>query len=250
MKGEGTQLIEDELAQMFPEARILRMDADTTSTKNAFEKKFKAFSEGEYDIMVGTQMIAKGLDFPNVTLVGVLKIDNSLYAADFRAYERTFSLITQVVGRAGRSGKRGRALLQTFSPEHYVINLAANQNYPDFYNEEISLREAQFYPPFCDLVTFGFSSLENERCHAAARKFAGMLTENAKPYGERVPMRILGPAPNTVGRINGRYRYHLIIKCKNSKSLREVVRAALKQAYDDKTFENVSFYADINGNVE
>lgn len=250
MKGEGTQLIEDELAQMFPEARILRMDADTTSTKNAFEKKFRAFSEGEYDIMVGTQMIAKGLDFPNVTLVGVLKIDNSLYAADFRAYERTFSLITQVVGRAGRSGKKGRALLQTFSPEHYVINLAANQNYPDFYAEEISLREAQFYPPFCDLVTFGFSSLENERCHTAARKFAGMLTENAKPYGERVPMRILGPAPNTVGRINGRYRYHLIIKCKNSKSLREVVRAALKQAYNDKSFENVSFYADINGNVE
>ncbi len=250
MRGEGTQLIEDELAQMFPKARILRMDADTTSTKNAFERKFKAFSEGEYDIMVGTQMIAKGLDFPNVTLVGVLKIDNSLYAADFRAYERTFSLITQVVGRAGRSGKKGRALLQTFSPEHYVINLAARQNYPGFYAEEIALREAQFYPPFCDLVTFGFSSLENERCGAAARKFAVMLTESAKPYGDRVPMRILGPAPSTVGRINGRYRYRLMIKCVNSKALRSVVKAALKKAYGDKDFENVGLFADINGNSD
>ncbi|MCM1164681.1 MAG: primosomal protein N' [Lachnospiraceae bacterium] len=250
MKGEGTQLIEDELAQMFPKARILRMDADTTSTKNAFERKFKAFADGEYDIMVGTQMIAKGLDFPNVTLVGVLKTDNSLYAADFRAYERTFSLITQVVGRAGRSGKKGRALLQTFSPEHYVINLAAHQNYPDFYAEEISLREAQFYPPFCDLVTFGFSSLDNGKCSAAAKKFSAMLTENAKPYGGRVPMRILGPAPNTVGKINGRYRYRLIIKCKNSKSLRSVIETTLKQAYADKAFENVGFYADINGNTD
>lgn len=250
MRGEGTQLIEDELAQMFPKARILRMDADTTSTKNAFERKFKAFADGEFDIMVGTQMIAKGLNFPNVTLVGVLKIDNSLYAADFRAYERTFSLITQVVGRSGRGGKKGRALLQTFSPEHYVINLAARQNYPAFYNEEISLREAQFYPPFCDLVTFGFSSLENERCHAAAKKFALMLKENAKPYGGRVPMRILGPAPNALGKINGRYRYHLIIKCRNSKSLRSVIEASLKRAYGDKAFENVGFYADINGNAD
>ncbi|HCD69836.1 MAG TPA: primosomal protein N', partial [Ruminococcaceae bacterium] len=119
---------------------ILRMDADTTSGKTAFEHRFKAFADGEYDIMVGTQMIAKGLNFPNVTLVGVLKTDNSLYAADFRAYERTFSLITQVAGRSGRGDKRGRALIQTFSPEHYVINLAAKQNYPAFYAEEIKLR--------------------------------------------------------------------------------------------------------------
>lgn len=250
MKGEGTQLIEDEISMMFKDARILRMDADTTSTKNAFERKFKAFSEGEYDIMVGTQMIAKGLDFPNVTLVGVLKIDNSLYAADFKAYERTFSLITQVVGRSGRGGKKGRALLQTFSPEHYVINLAANQNYPGFYSEEIALREAQLYPPFCDIVSFGFSSLINEQCHSAARRFAETLSEIARSYGDRVPVRILGPAPNAVGKINGRFRYSLIVKCKNSKSLRSVVEEALKRAYSDKSFENVGFFADINGNLE
>ena len=245
MKGEGTQLIEDELSEMLPEARILRMDADTTSTKNAFERNFTAFGNGEYDIMVGTQMIAKGLDFPNVTLVGVLKTDNSLYAADFRAYERTFSLITQVVGRAGRSGKRGRALIQTFSPEHYVINLAAAQNYPRFYEEEIALREAQLYPPFCEAVTFGFSSINNERCYAAAKRFVSMLAENVKPFGARVPMRILGPAQSAVGKINGRYRWRLLVKCVNSPSLRQVVDKTLRQASADDFFKNVSFYADI-----
>lgn len=250
MKGEGTQLIQDELSVMFPKARILRMDADTTTSKGAFERGFGAFGEGKYDIMVGTQMIAKGLDFPNVTLVGVLKIDNSLYAADFRAYERTFSLITQVVGRSGRGGKRGRALLQTFSPDHFVINLAANQNYPDFYNEEIELRRAQFYPPFCDITVFGFASVSDVQCAAAARKFAAMLPELAKPYGSRVPMRILGPAPNTVGKANGRYRYTLIVKCSNSKAFRAVVREAMNKAYADKDFDNVTFYADINGNID
>lgn len=250
MKGEGTQLIEDELSEMLPEARILRMDADTTSTKNAFEKNFRAFGDGEYDIMVGTQMIAKGLDFPNVTLVGVLKTDNSLYAADFKAYERTFSLITQVVGRAGRSGKKGRALIQTFSPEHYVINLAAAQNYPAFYKEEIALREAQLYPPFCDVVTFGFSGIDNRQCFEAAKRFAAMLAENAKPFGERVPMRILGPAQSIVGKVNGRYRWRLLVKCKNSGSLREVVERTLKQASADDLFKNIGTYADINGNID
>lgn len=250
MKGEGTQLIEDELSEMLPAARILRMDADTTSSKFAFEKNFSAFGSGEYDIMVGTQMIAKGLDFPNVTLVGVLKTDNSLYATDFRAYERTFSLITQVVGRAGRSGKKGRAMIQTFSPEHYVINMAAAQNYPAFYKEEIALREAQFYPPFCDVVTFGFSAADNGRCRAAAKRFAAMLADNARPFGERVPLRILGPAQSVVGKINGRYRWRLFVKCKNSKSLREVVEKTLKQALADELFKNVSFYADINGNMD
>ena len=250
MKGEGTQLIEDELSEMLPDAKILRMDADTTSTKNSFEKNFRAFGDGEYNIMVGTQMIAKGLDFPNVTLVGVLKTDNSLYAADFKAYERTFSLITQVVGRAGRSGKKGRALIQTFSPEHYVINLAAAQNYPDFYDEEISLRESQVYPPFCDVVSFGFSGIDNKRCYAAAKRFAAMLNENVKPFGERVPIKILGPAQSVVGKINGRYRWRLTVKCKNSAPLREAVENTLKQASADELFRNVSFYADINGNAD
>lgn len=250
MKGMGTQLVEDEVSEMFPNARILRMDADTTSTKHSFEKSFKAFSRGEYDIMVGTQMIAKGLDFPNVTLVGVLKTDNSLYAADFRAYERTFSLITQVVGRAGRAGKAGRAIIQTFSPEHFVINLAARQDYPAFYGEEIELRRAQFYPPFCDAAVVGFSSVNEGRCLNAAKIFAKMLIENAKPYGGEVPMRILGPAAAHVGKVNGRYRFSLVVKCKNNKAFRDMAETTLKAAYADKDFTDVSFYLDINGNPE
>ncbi len=250
MKGMGTQLVEDEISEMFPKARILRMDADTTSTKHSFEKSFKAFSEGEYDIMVGTQMIAKGLDFPNVTLVGVLKTDNLLYAADFRAYERTFSLITQVVGRAGRAGKAGRAMIQTFSPEHFVINLAAKQDYPAFYNEEIELRRAQFYPPFCDVTVCGFSSVNEARCLNAAKKFASMLIENAKPYGGEVPMRILGPAAAHVGKVNGRFRFSLVVKCKNNRAFRSMAQTTLKAAYGDKDFTDVSFYMDINGNSD
>lgn len=250
MTGTGTQRIEDEIAELFPSARILRMDADTTSTKNAFERKFKAFADGEYDIIVGTQMIAKGLDFPNVTLVGVLKTDNSLYAGDFRAYERTFSLITQVVGRSGRGGKRGRALIQTFSPDHYVLNLAAKQDYPGFYNEEISLREAMLYPPFCDVVSVGFSSLLDKQCETAAQSFAKMIWDNLKESGEDIPLRVLGPAPSAIGKINGRFRYRLMIKCRNSSHLRALIEKTLRQAYSDARFANVSFYADMNGEID
>ena len=249
MKGEGTQLVEDELSEIFPRARILRMDADTTSGKTAFERRFKAFSDGEYDIIVGTQMIAKGLNFPNVTLVGVLKTDNSLYAADFRAYERTFSLITQVAGRSGRGDKKGRAVIQTFSPEHYVINLAAAQNYPAFYEEEIKLREAVFYPPFCDIVSFVFSAINERECQKSARKFADILLEKAKEYGSRVPLRVLGPAPCSVGKINGRFRFSLMAKCKNSPALRDTVDKAIKAALADKEFANIRFSTDINGSI-
>ena len=246
MKGEGTQLVEDMLSQIFPTARIIRMDADTTSGKAAFEKKFSAFAAHEYDIMVGTQIIAKGLDFPDVTLVGVLKTDNLLYTADYKAYERTFSLITQVVGRAGRADKKGRAIIQTFSPEHFVISLSAKQDYPAFYDEEIKLRDATFCPPLCDIVTFGFSAVSEYACANSADKFAQMLLEKAKEYGERVPVRILGPAPNVVEKVNGRYRYTLIVKCKNSPLLRRTVEETIKLAYEDKSFENVRFFADIN----
>ena len=246
MKGEGTQLVEDTLSMLFPTARIIRMDADTTSGKAAFERKFSAFANHEYDIMVGTQMIAKGLDFPDVTLVGVLKTDNLLYTADYKAYERTFSLITQVVGRAGRASKKGRAIIQTFSPEHFVINLSAKQNYPAFYEEEIKLRDAMFCPPLCNIIEFGFSAVSEWRCRNSAKKFADMLTSRAKQYGTRIPMRILGPAPNVVEKVNGRYGFTLIVKCVNSPLLRKTVSETLKEAHNDKDFENIRFFADIN----
>ena len=246
MKGTGTQRIEDEISEIFPKARILRMDADTTAAKNAFESKFKAFAAGEYDIIVGTQMIAKGLDFPNVTLVGVLKTDNSLYAGDFRAYERTFSLITQVVGRGGRGVKRGRAMIQTFTPDHYVLNLAASQNYPDFYKEEIELREAMLYPPFCDIIVVGFISLVDRDCSAAALRFRTILEEKHAECPE-MPLRILGPARNVISKVNGRFRWRLILKCRNSSQLRKLVEQSLKQAGTEKQFRDVTFFADMNG---
>lgn len=247
MKGTGTQRIEDELSEIFPKARILRMDADTTSTKHAFEEKFKAFADGEYDIIVGTQMIAKGLDFPNVTLVGVLKTDNSLYAGDFKAYERTFSLITQVVGRSGRGGRKGRAMLQTFTPEHYVLNLAARQDYPRFYEEEIKLREAMLYPPFCDIVAVTFSAVDEAACDKAARRFVRILDENYKALPREIPLQILGPAKCAAAKINGRFRYRLILKCRMSSLLRRLVESALKSAARDEAFRNVGFFADVNG---
>ncbi len=247
MKGTGTQRIEDELSEIFPKARILRMDADTTSTKHAFEEKFKAFADGEYDIIVGTQMIAKGLDFPNVTLVGVLKTDNSLYAGDFKAYERTFSLITQVVGRSGRGGRKGRAMLQTFTPEHYVLNLAARQDYPRFYDEEIKLREAMLYPPFCDIVAVTFSAVDEAACDKAARRFVRILDENYKALPREIPLQILGPAKCAAAKINGRFRYRLILKCRMSSLLRRLVESALKSAARDEAFRNVGFFADVNG---
>ncbi len=247
MKGTGTQRIEDELSEIFPRARILRMDADTTSTKHAFEQKFRAFADGEYDIIVGTQMIAKGLDFPNVTLVGVLKTDNSLYAGDFKAYERTFSLVTQVVGRSGRGGRKGRAMLQTFTPEHYVLNLAARQDYPQFYEEEIKLREAMLYPPFCDIIAVTFSALSDSVCGRAAARFARILEEQRKCLDKEIPLVVLGPAPCAAKKINGRFRYRLILKCRSSSSLRKLIEGSLKAAGTDEMFRNVSFFADMNG---
>lgn len=249
MKGTGTQRIEDELSEIFPRARILRMDADTTSTKNAFENKFRAFAAGEYDIIVGTQMIAKGLDFPNVTLVGVLKTDNSLYAGDYKALERTFSLVTQVVGRSGRGDRKGRAMLQTFTPEHYVLELAARQDYPAFYNEEIKLREAMLYPPFCDIVAVTFSAVQEEHCAKAAARFLKILTQQPECKENKIPLRFLGPAKCAAAKINGRYRYRLIIKCRNSSGLRRLVENSLKAAGQDTAFRNVGFYADMNGEL-
>ncbi len=247
--GTGTQRIEDELQGYFPNARILRMDADTTMTKNAYEKKFTAFGRGEYDIMVGTQMIAKGLDFENVTLVGVLLIDKSLYAGDYIGYERTFSLITQVVGRSGRGTKKGRAYLQTFTPDHYVMQLAATQNYREFYSQEIDVRKALIFPPFCDLFLISFSSVIEKKAENAARRFNEIFKENIEKQDSKLPFILLGPTKSTVGRINGRFRYKVIIKAKNNSKFRAVIAAVQLVACTDALFKDVSFYVDINGDI-
>lgn len=243
--GTGTQRIEDELAQLFPSARVLRMDADTTMNKNAYEKNFTAFKNKEYDIMVGTQMIAKGLDFENVTLVGVLLIDKSLYAGDYLGYENTFSLITQVVGRSGRGEKKGRAFLQTFSPDHYVLNLAAKQDYETFSTQELEIRKALLFPPYCDICLAGFSSINESECERAAAKFLDIFAEKVK--NTDIPIRVLGPSKCSVAKINGKFRYRMIIKCKNNKKFRQIMHECLLEAYSK--LPKVSFYLDMNGEI-
>ena len=246
--GTGTQRIEDEISGYFPQARILRMDADTTMSKNAFSDRFAEFGRGEYDIMVGTQMIAKGLDFENVTLVGVLMIDKSLYSGDYLGYERTFSLITQVVGRSGRGAKTGRAYLQTFSPDHYVLQLAARQDYNEFYSQEIDVRQVLLFPPLCDICLVGFSSLSQQQCETASNRFLQLLKDRIKQEHD-LPIRVLGPTKMGTGRLGGRFRRKLVIKCRFNRQFRAIMNDLLLQAYKDPSFTNVSFYVDINGEI-
>ncbi len=245
--GFGTQKLEEELQALLPDAKILRMDADTTMTRTAYETGFRAFANHEYDILCGTQMIGKGLDFPNVTLVGVVSVDKALFAGDYRSYERTFSLVTQVVGRGGRGKRRGRAILQTYMPDHYVLNLAAEQDYDRFYTEELSLRRALTFPPVCDLCVFGFSGIWEEQVRIAAERFVEILAETVRQQNLRLPLRVLGPVEAGYGRLNGKYRRRVLLKCKNTAEMRAFIRLLMKQAYADKAFVNVSLFADMNG---
>lgn len=247
--GVGTQRVESELARLFPNARLLRMDADTTYSKYSYEENFKDFEQGKYDIMLGTQMIAKGLNFPNVTLVGVLSLDKALFTGDFRSYERTFSLITQVAGRSGRGDKPGTAYIQTFVPDHYVINLAAKQDYDEFYNEEIALRHALTYPPFCDICVIGFSSDLESRAIKASNWFVDALKEYVREEKVKFPLRALGPAPCTLEMINKKYRYRLILKCKNTRDFRKMISSLLIKFYKNRDFGLVKITADINGDI-
>lgn len=247
--GMGTQRLEEELAEFFPNARILRMDADTTYSRYAYDKRFTAFGNGEYDIMIGTQMIAKGLDFPNVTLVGVLNADKALYSGDFRSYERTFSLITQVVGRSGRRGAGGRAIIQTFAPDHYVINLASAQDYDGFYEQEIAMRKALIYPPFCDMCCIGFSGTDDKKTDAASKKFAELIADSISRVTEKMPIRVLGPSKCEVERINGRFRYRMIIKCRNNSTFRDFIRNIRSEAAKLPEMREVSVTLDMNGSI-
>lgn len=244
--GLGTQRAEEELNALFPEARVLRMDTDTTMARFSHETKLQSFSRGEYDIMIGTQMVAKGLDFPNVTLVGVLSADQSLYSDDYRGYERAFSLLTQVVGRSGRGGEPGRAVIQTSTPENPVIRLAANQDYEAFYRDEIALRQARLYPPFADICMVGFSSLEQRPALEAARRFLEMLTGLAKSAYPSLPLRVIGPSEAGVFKMNNKYRYKLMIKCRNNKAFRGFLSTLLVEFGKKREFSKVSVYADIN----
>lgn len=247
--GFGTQQMEEQLQELFPHAKVLRIDADTTVSRYAYEEKFTAFRNKEYDIMVGTQMIGKGLDFPDVTLVGVLSVDQALFAGDFRSYERTFSLITQVVGRSGRGETAGRAILQTFLPDHYVLQLAARQDYPAFYEQEFAIRKALLFPPFCDLCVLGFTG-EDEACVAkAAEEAVQQIQIYIQQTGFSLPLWVLGAVPCPYERLKGKYRYRVILKCKNTEPYRTLVRTVLSAVTTQKAFSKLYAYADMNGDI-
>lgn len=243
--GFGTQRVEEELAQLLPTARILRMDQDSTGQKNAHEKMLAQFGRQEYDILLGTQMVAKGLDFEKVTLVGVLGIDSLLFGQGFRAYESVFSLVTQVIGRGGRAALPGRALIQTTVPNHPVLQLAAAQDYEAFYREEIAFRRFGLYPPFCAFCVVGFVGPQEGAVALAAHRFGMLLAERAaqRPL---MPLRLLGPAPMGIAMLNGKYRYKLTLKCRNDAAFRALLRETLDAYAQEKLPQKASVILDFH----
>ena len=244
-RGFGTQKAEEELAKLFPEARILRMDQDTTAAKDAHEKLLAKFARHEYDIMVGTQMVAKGLDFEDVTLVGVLGIDSLLFAQGFRAYETVFSLVTQVVGRSGRAKDPGFAIIQTTDPDNPVLNLAAAQDYDAFFEQEIAYRKLGLYPPFCGLCVVGFAGPKESEVARASARFAALLGRQAAKQPD-LPLRVLGPTPGSVEKINDSYRYKLTVKCRNDRRFRNLIRETLTLYEQEKLPGKATVVVDLH----
>ena len=236
--GFGTQKLQEELEIRYPQARIARMDADTTTAKDAHGQILQAFEKGESDILFGTQMVTKGLNFPAVDLVGVVSVDSLLYQNDFRAGERTFSLITQLVGRAGRAGQSSKAVLQTYNPGNEILRLAAKQNYEAFYRSEEKLRKAVSFPPFCSLFALTVSSADEKQCAKTAEdagsllkdRLAGRDSENHNEKEQRI--RVYGPYPSGLYRIGNRYRQRILIKYSDSAAVRNLLAAWLQDALE------------------
>ncbi len=240
--GVGTQRVEEELAELFPGVEVLRMDTDTVTAAKPHEYYLERFRKEKVPILIGTQMVAKGLDFENVTLVGVIAADLALYAEDLRAAERTFSLLTQVVGRAGRGEKSGRAVIQTYTPDHEVIRFAAGQDYDSFYQQEIEMRKLRGTPPFADLTLITVSGLDEACVLRTCMKLRGGL-EKGLAEGS---YQILGPAPAVITKVNNRYRYHLTLTGRSTPEQRRLVAQMLRAVHQDKECKGVSAFADIN----
>ncbi len=244
--GTGTQKAEQDIGEIFPNARVLRMDTDAASSKASYERMISAFSRGEYDILVGTQMVAKGLDFPNVTLVGVLNADQSLYADDYRSYERAFSLLTQVVGRSGRGAEKGLAVIQSYTPDNLIISMAARQDYDAFYDTEIKVRQAMLYPPFADICLVGFVGEDQQLTLRGAAEFLKLFSRTASENYPKLPLRLIGPSPALVVKVSNRFRYKLIIKCKNNRDFRALLSRAMLDFGELKEYKSITAYADMN----
>ena len=246
--GTGTQKVQQELNALFPDMETLRMDTDTVSAVNTHEKILEHFQQENIPILLGTQMVAKGLNLPNVTLVGVLDADLSLYTGGYRAGETTFNLLTQVVGRAGRGDTPGQAVIQTLQPEHQIIRLAAKQDYDGFYDLEIRLRQAQSAPPFGDLAAVTFTGQEEGSVLRGAAKFRDSLNACLRqtPYSEE-RCAVLGPAPCVVPKVNYNFRYQLTLRCRMSKPLRQLLSYLLRQFSKDQANRGVNAFIDVNG---
>lgn len=221
--GEGTQQLEEMLHVAFPDLRLARIDRDTTANRRRFEKTLLDFSEGRLDTLVGTQMLAKGHDFPNVTLVGVVSVDAGLALPDFRAAERAFQLITQVAGRAGRGDRPGKVLIQTYHPDHYALRHSCAQDYEGFFEEEIRYRENHSYPPFISLASLLVHGPDLSKVRADAFELRKQLDQANQDRAARV----LGPAPAPLSRLKGEHRYQLLIKSRSRRRIREIADAAM-----------------------
>ncbi|MDO4811966.1 MAG: primosomal protein N' [Eubacteriales bacterium] len=245
--GCGTQKAEEELSALFPGKKILRMDTDTVSAAHGHEAIFKKFEEENIPILLGTQMVAKGLDFENVTLVGVLDADLSLYVDNFHAAERTFDLLSQVVGRAGRGSKQGRAVIQTYTPENIVIKSAAAQDYEAFYQSELRMRRLRRYPPFADLFVFTVSGTDESRVFSAANALKnGLNAAVLRPDLRTLSLEVLGPAGAPIIKVNNRYRYRVYIAGKNCAELRKLVAEFLLAFHRHKENRGLDIFADCN----
>ncbi|MCL2367863.1 MAG: primosomal protein N' [Oscillospiraceae bacterium] len=243
--GAGTQKVQEELQELFPETQILRMDTDTVTPSQSHDALFNRFERERIPILVGTQMVAKGLDFPNVTLVGVISADQGLYMGDYRAQERTFSLVTQVVGRAGRGERPGRAVIQTFTPNHEVVTLAANQDYDGFYEREITLRKIQGVPPLMDLISIVCTGQDESAILRCITGIRHTLERRITELGEDA--QIIGPAPLGVVKVQNRYRYHVTVRCKQNKQVRAFIAYILQRVPTMKQYRGVTVYGDVDG---
>ena len=233
--GFGTERAASEIARLLPSARVLRMDADTTAAKGTFDRMLTAFRAGEADILLGTQMVTKGHDFPRVSLVGVLLADTSLYAEDFRAGERTFSLLAQVIGRAGRADTEGLALVQTFTPENEILSLACAQDYEAFYKKEAALRRAAVFPPFCDTVQLTASATREDLLAAGVKRLFSRMTALAESDYADQPMNVYGPFEAKVYREHDRFRMRIVVKCRLNNRMRTFFRTLLEEFSEERS---------------